>query len=61
MAKQRASVLFIVLGLAIVLFLLYRRYSKTKEGFLTTAPIIPTVISSPGYITTIAGNGTVGF
>ena len=60
MAKQRASVLLIVLGLVIVLFLLYRRYNKSKEGFLTTAPIVPRVMSSPGYITTIAGNGTNG-
>ena len=61
MAKQRASVLLIVLGLAIVLFLLYRRYSKTKEGFLTTAPIVPPVMSSPGIITTFAGTGTKGY
>ena len=59
MAKQRASVLLIVLGLAIVLFLLYKSYSKTKEGF-ATAPVVPPVMSSPGIITTIAGTGQVG-
>ena len=59
MAKQRASVLLIVLGLAIVLFLLYKSYSKTKEGF-ATAPVVPPVMSSPGIITTIAGTGAVG-
>jgi sugar lactone lactonase YvrE len=35
---------------------MYRRYSKTKEGF-NTAPIVPPVMSSPGIITTYAGSG----
>ena len=60
MAKQRASVLLIVLGLAIVIFLLYRRYNTQKEGF-NTAPIVPRVMSSPGYITTIAGTGAANY